>query len=271
VKALLPFVRPLIVALVTAYGVLLVIALFFSNRLIFQPQPAGYRDNPSIIKLKSSDGARISATYMENPAARLTILFSHGNAEDIGDIAPLLEQIRDAGFSVLAYDYQGYGTSQGRPSEQHAYDDEDAAYSYLTETLHVQPNNIMVFGRSVGTGPATYLASRRPVAGLILQSPFMSAFRVMTRVSVLPFDRFNNLQRIKAVHCPVLVIHGTQDTVINIYHGKKLFEAANEPKRFLWVEEANHNDVEVVAGSGYVHVLKAFAILVEQNNASQLR
>jgi fermentation-respiration switch protein FrsA (DUF1100 family) len=264
VKALLPLVRPLFVALVTVYVVLLVIALFFSNRMIFQPQPAGYRDGTTILKLKSSDGAEISATYLANPAAMFTVLFSHGNAEDIGDVAPLLEQIRDAGFSVFAYDYQGYGTSQGRPSEQHAYDDEDAAYNYLTERLHVQPDKIIAFGRSVGTGPATYLASSRPVAGLILQSPFTSAFRVMTRVSVLPFDRFNNLQRIKAVHCPVLVIHGTQDAVINIYHGKKLFAAANEPKRFLWVEGADHNDVEVVAGSGYVHSLRAFADLIKQ-------
>jgi fermentation-respiration switch protein FrsA (DUF1100 family) len=263
VETLLPFLRPLLVALITVYLVLVVISLFFSNRVIFQPQPAGYRDNATILKLTSSDGAKVSATYLANPAAVFTALFSHGNAEDIGDIAPLLEQIRDAGFSVFAYDYQGYGTSQGRPTEQHAYDDEDVAYNYLTETMHVQPDKIIAFGRSVGTGPATYLASKRPVAGLILQSPFTSTFRVMTRVSVLPLDRFDNLQRIKAVHCPVLVIHGTQDTVINIFHGKRLFEAANEPKRFLWVEGANHNDVEVVAGSGYAHALKAFGDLIE--------
>ena len=101
----------------------------------------------------------------------------------------------------------------------------------------------------MGSGPAADLASRRPVAGLILESAFTSAFRVMTRVSVLPFDRFDNLQKIKKVHCPVLVIHGTQDSVINVVHGRELFAAANEPKQALWVDGANHNDVAVVGGA----------------------
>lgn len=130
--------------------------------------------------------------------------------------------------------------------------------------MHVQPNKVIAFGRSVGTGPATDLVSRRQVAGLILQSPFLSAFRVMTRVPVLPFDRFNNLKKIKKVHCPVLIIHGTEDTVINVVHGRELFAAANEPKQALWVEGAGHNDVEVVAGPRYVNSLKAFATFIGQ-------
>jgi hypothetical protein len=262
---LLAFIRILLLTLIAIYLVALLIAAFFSEQLIFQPQPAGYRDSAAILKLPSSGGVKISATYLANPAATFTVLFSHGNAEDIGYDVPLLEQIRDAGFLVLAYDYQGYGTSDGKPTEQHAYDDEDAAYNYLVQTMHVQPDKIIVFGRSVGTGPATDLASRRHVAGLILQSPFLSAFRVMTKVSVFPFDRFNNLRKIKKVHCPVLIIHGTEDTVINVAHGKELFATANQPKQALWVEGANHNDVELVAGSRYANSLKAFADFIQQH------
>ena len=172
---------------------------------------------------------------------------------------------------MFAYDYQGYGTSDGTPTEQHAYDDEDAAYNYLVQTMHVQPDKIIAFGRSVGTGPATDLASRRHIAGLILQSPFLSAFRVMTRVSIFPFDRFNNLRKIKKVHCPVLIIHGTADTVINVAHGKELFAAANEPKQALWVEGANHNDVELVAGSRYTNSLRAFTDFIRQHRAVALQ
>lgn len=176
-----------------------------------------------------------------------------------------MEQIKDAGFAVFAYDYQGYGTSEGKPTERHANDDEDAAYNFLVQSMHIQPTKIIAFGRSVGSGRAADLASRRPVAGLILESAFTSTFRVMTRVSVFPFDRFNNLYKIKNVHRPVLIIHGTQDTVINAVHGRELFAAANEPKRALWVEGANHNDVALVGGAQYSDALKAFAILIQGN------
>src|SRR5438128_9503857 len=134
-----------------------------------------------------SDVANIFPPLLTYTAVILTILFSHANAEDIRYDQELLERIRAAGFAVFAYDYQGYGTSEGRPSERHAYEDENAAYNFLVQSMHVQPNRIIAFGRSVGSGPACDLASRRPVAGLILESAFTSAFRVMTRVRVLPF------------------------------------------------------------------------------------
>jgi abhydrolase domain-containing protein 17 len=259
------FLRGLLLVVIGLYLMVLVMAAFFSDQMIFQPQQVGYKDQPGILKLTSYDGAKISAIYLANPDAIFTILFSHGNAEDIGDDKPLLQLIRAAGFAVFAYDYQGYGTSEGKPSERHAYDDEDAAYRFLVEALHTQPNRIIAFGRSVGGGPATDLASRYPVAGLILESAFTSAFRVMTRVSVLPFDKFDNLRKIKTVHCPVLIIHGTQDSVINASHGRELFAAANEPKQALWVQRANHNDVAFVGGSRYSDSLKEFARLIWQH------
>lgn len=258
------FLRGLLLIVVGLYLIVLIMAAFFSDGIMFQPPQAGYRDQPGILRLISSDGAEISAKYFPNPNAEFTVLFSHGNAEDIGDDEPLLERIRAAGFAVFAYDYQGYGTSEGRPSERHAYEDENAAYQFLVQSMHVQPSRIIAFGRSVGSGPACDLASRHPVAGLILESAFTSAFRVMTRVRVLPFDKFDNLRKIKSVRCPVLIIHGTEDSVINISHGKELFAAANEPKQALWIEGANHNDVASIGGTRYSDSLKAFAALVQQ-------
>jgi len=237
---------------------------------MFQPQRAGYQDSGEIIKLNSSGGTKISATYLPNPRATFMILFSHGNAEDIGDDEIFLEGIRAAGFAVFAYDYQGYGTSQGKPTERHAYADEDAAYDYLVQNMHIQPDRIIAFGRSLGGDPATDLASRHRLAGLVLQSSFTSAFRVLTRIPILPFDKFNNLQKIKTVHCPVLVMHGMRDSVVNFSHGKELFAAANEPKQFLWVEKANHNDVPFFASNRYTDSLKEFAELVQQNRQKAL-
>jgi len=263
------FLRGLLLIVIGLYLIALITAAFFSDRVIFQPQQAGYRDQPGMLKLTSSNGAKISAMYLPNPEADFTVLFSHGNAEDIGDDQPLLERIKAAGFAVFAYDYQGYGTSEGRPSERHAYEDENAAYNFLVQSMHVQPGRIIAFGRSVGSGPACDLASRRPVAGLILESAFTSAFRVMTRVRILPFDKFDNLRKIKSVRCPVLIIHGTEDSVISASHGKKLFAAANEPKQAIWVQGANHNDVAFIGGTPYSDSLKAFATLIQQGQAQQ--
>ena len=233
--------------------------LFRSDRTLFQPHPSGYRDSDRILKLATEDGARISAVYLRNEQARFTLLYSHGNAEDLGDMLPLLEELRHAGFSVFSYDYHGYGTSTGAPSEANTYRDIDAAYRYLTEELHIPPERIIAFGHSVGGGPTADLASRRPVAGLVLESSFTTAFRVLTRVPLVPFDKFRNLEKLKRVRCPVLIIHGRRDRVIPFAHGLKLYEAANPPKRSLWLDQADHDDVMFAGGTSYYDALRDFA------------
>jgi fermentation-respiration switch protein FrsA (DUF1100 family) len=241
------------------YFALLVIGAFFSDRFIFLPRPSSYRDGPELLKLTAEDENKITALYLQNPSAKFTLLLSHGNAEDLGDDRDWHAQLRRAGFSVFAYDYEGYGTSDGKPNKTRAYQDEMAAYSYLVKTLKTPPDRIIAFGKSVGTGPATWIAAREPVAGLILQSPFTSTFRVMTRITILPFDKFPNYKNIRNVRCPVLIIHGTVDGVIPFWHGEEMYRLANEPKGHLWVEGANHNDVEEVAGDSYPKALQDFA------------
>lgn len=244
------------------YVVVCAYAFFFSDRTIFQPQPSSYRDTSAIIKLDSAENVKISALYLPNPEASHTILYSHGNAEDLGDIQPILNKLQALGFAVFAYDYRGYGTSRGKPSERGTYEDINAAYEYLTRQLGIPPSQIIAYGRSVGGGPAIDLASREPVAGLVVESTFVTAFRVMTRIPLLPFDKFVNIDKIRKVRCPVLVIHGTADRVIPFEHGQKLYETANEPKRFLRVEGAGHNDLILVANQEYGKTLQAFDQLV---------
>jgi fermentation-respiration switch protein FrsA (DUF1100 family) len=133
-----------------------------------------------------------------------------------------------------------------------------AVYRHAVETLKVPPSRIVLYGRSVGSGPASDLAARVPVGGLVLESAFVSAFRVLTKVPLLPFDRFHNLHHVRQVRAPILVIHGTDDEVIPVSHGRRLYEAAREPKQALWVEGAHHNDVPIVAGPRYWSTLAAF-------------
>ncbi|MFZ3207887.1 MAG: alpha/beta hydrolase [Geobacteraceae bacterium] len=252
----------LVLAVLVIYGVYLLLALLFSDRLIFQPPPTRYRDNAATIKLKTSDGACISALFLANHEAAYTILYSHGNAEDLGGIGDSLHKLRELGYAVFAYDYHGYGTSQGRPSEQHAYNDIAAAYDYLTRELRIPAERIIAYGYSVGSGPAVELALHRPLAGLILEGAFTTAFRVATRIPILPFDRFRNIDKIRKVRIPVLVIHGTDDRIIPLWHGERIFAASNDPKQMLRVEGANHVDLHDIAGKRYDNALSEFIRLL---------
>ncbi|MFE1746374.1 alpha/beta hydrolase [Coleofasciculus sp. H7-2] len=257
-------VKRLMRSAIFIYAFLCFYAYFFSDRMIFLPQPSSYQDSSEILKLTTADGVQISAAYLPNPNATYTILYSHGNAEDLLDVLSVRQGLRNLGFAVFAYDYRGYGTSQGTPTEGNSYRDIDAAYTYLTQQLGVPPNQIIAYGRSVGSGPAVDLASRQPLAGLIVESAFITAFRVLTRIPIVPFDKFRNLDKIKQVRCPVLVMHGRADEVIPFWHGEQLFAAANEPKRFLWVDGAGHNDFSWIAAQQSEKALREFAQLVEQ-------
>lgn len=258
-------IKRLALSLALIYACLLLFTYFFSDRIIFWGKPSSYKDGPDILKIKTIDGTEISSLYLPAANSQFTILYSHGNSEDIGDISASLDAFRDKGFSVLAYDYRGYGTSDGSPSEKNAYEDVEAVYQYLTGKLGCPPDRVIVLGRSLGGAVAMHLACSQKVAGLILESTFVTAFRVVTRVQIFPFDRFRNIDKIKLVHCPVLIIHGRNDEVVPFWHGEKLFEAANEPKLKLWVDGAGHNDLLWVAGPRYWDIIKEFTSVVKAN------
>ena len=169
--------------IVLAYLSLAAYAAFLSDRSIFLPQPASYRDSDEILKIPVRDGIRISARYLPNPKADLTVLYSHGNAEDLGRAAGKLERLQQLGFAVFAYEYQGYGTSDGKASARNAIQDINAAYRYLTQELNVPPEKIIAYGFSVGGGPAVDLAAREAIGGLVVNSSFVSTFRVVTQDS----------------------------------------------------------------------------------------
>lgn len=259
---------------------LIFIYLFFAayvfvaaDSMIFIPPESSYEDTPEVIKVVDPRSSQtLSALYLpalpavpsgdrritKGSASSYTLLYSHGNAEDLGFIRANLLVLQQAGLSVFAYDYPGYGTSEGHPTERSVYGAIDAAYAYLTETLQVPADHIIVYGRSVGGGPSTYLASHRAIAGLILESTFTSAFRTVIPVPILPFDKFPNARRLKEIQVPTLVIHGTEDTVIPFSHGEALFRLLPGIKQFFPVNGAGHNDVVGVAGDRYLEVLQTF-------------
>jgi len=253
--------RKMILILVTlsaAYLVACGYALAVADKLIFPGIPSSYADGPDILKLESEDGERISARYLPAEGADRLLLYSHGNGEDLGYVLPLLETFQRAGIAVLGYDYPGYGTSTGTASESGCYAAIEAAYRYATGEAGFAPEQIVLYGRSLGSGPSCWLAEREPVGGLIMDSAFASTFRVMTRVKLLPWDKFDNLARLPEIECPVLVIHGKADRVVPFKHALRNWKAIAGPKARLWVDGAGHNDVIERADERYWETVLPF-------------
>lgn len=238
-----------------------------ADRLIFLPPEATYGPSERLLMIPTANGEKIAAFYLP-PASNSdpVVIFSHGNAEDIGWLHDYARIYNQLGFGILAYDYRGYGQSEGKPSERNAYLDVEAVFQYLLRTEKIPPSRMIAHGRSVGSGPSVWLAVRHPIGGLILESPFVSIFRVVTRWPIIPFDKFNNLSRMRHVTCPVLVIHGQADTMIPLWHGQTLYEAAGDPKMCYWVPGADHNDLLDCAGDRYWQTLETFKALVEQTS-----
>lgn len=225
------------------------------------------RENVDILKLPTKGGSEIVAAFMRNPAASLTVLYSHGNAADLGQMYELFSELRvHLRINLMGYDYSGYGQSSGKPTEQNTYADIEAAYKCLVETYGVKEENVILYGQSVGSGPTLDLASRLPrLRAVVLHSPILSGLRVMYPVKrTYWFDIYKNIDKIPSVECPILVIHGTADNVVDVSHGKQLWELCKEKYEPLWVKGGNHCDLELYPE--YIKHLKKFISAVEKSS-----
>jgi len=156
--------------------------------------------------------------------------------------------------NIMAYDYTGYGKSNGTPCEENCYADIESAYQYLLDVRGLQPEQIVLYGRSLGSGPSCYLASKtakegQSVGGVILQSPLLSAYRVAFDFRfTMVGDKFPNIDYAPKIQCPVFIVHGTQDEVVPFWHGEDLFMSLQQKWRAkpFWVEGAGHNNIEAL-------------------------
>ena len=246
-------------ALGGGYLMLMAIAWVASERMIFHPPPPSYADGPEILKIATPDGVKLAARHLPFPGSRYTLLYFHGNAEDLGQVEPFLVELRERlQVSVVGWDYRGYGRSGGRATEADTLRDAHTVLAYVTGALGVPSERVILCGRSLGGGPATELAATHRCAGLVFHGTFTSAFRVMTRVRLLPFDKFVVLEKLPRVTCPILIMHGTADGVIPFRHAQALFAAAPGRKYKLWVDGAGHNDLVETAGEDFWKTLREF-------------
>ncbi|MFP4157654.1 MAG: alpha/beta hydrolase [Opitutales bacterium] len=241
----------LLAALAGTCLLVLLIARFQAEKIIFPAPPPSYVDDDSIRKLQTDAGDTISVLYLPAETPTALLLYNHGNGEDLGHIRHILEAFQEAGISVISYDYPGYGTSTGRPTERGCYAAADAVYRHATGLLDYPADAIVLYGRSVGSGPACWLAEKYPVAGLILDSAFTSTFRVITRIKILPWDKFDNLARLPNIPCPVLILHGKRDWIIPFAHAEHNARIVGPRANTLWVDQAGHNNLIDAAGETY--------------------
>lgn len=222
-----------------------------------------YRD----VWFQADDGVRLHGWLI--PGARpTTLLWSQGNAGNIGHRLDNIREIHQRlGIGVFIFDYRGYGQSEGSPTEAGLYRDARAAREALVRDGGVPSERIVYFGRSLGAAVALELALAHPPPGLILESPFLSvqamANRTLPGSGYLFKSRFDSLARIGRLRAPLLILHGDADEVVPYEHGRRLWEAASEPKAFYTIARARHNDTYLVGGRDYWEAWRKFLHALE--------
>ncbi|MGM0441749.1 MAG: alpha/beta hydrolase [Elusimicrobiota bacterium] len=203
------------------------------------------------INFNSLDGISLSGWYIPRPESSKVLLYLHGNAGNIGHRLEKLKILSELDLNIFIFDYRGYGKSGGSPTEEGLYRDARAAYSYLKEELEYRPENIVIYGKSLGGNVAIDLGGRVGEGILISESAFTGA--VDMGKLILPFvprsvlDLFvtldyNSLEKIKEVEIPKLIIHARDDRITPYFMGEQLFEAAAEPKEFYSMQ-GGHNQI----------------------------
>lgn len=241
-----------------AYLAAVIWSHFAAPDMIFPKPPVTYDLTADYIQLTAPDGVKLAARHWPNPAAKYTVLYLHGNYEQLGSVGEYLPEFVKAGYAVFAVDYHGYGRSGGTASETNLYADAETAYAYLRTLLGVPADRIVIFGYSLGGGPAVELAVHQPAAGLVLQGPFVSAYRVLTRIPLFPGDKFVNIAKVPGLKQPTLVIHGTADQVVPFWHGEKIYAAITAPKQKLFVDGGPHAGLADFTGPRYWEALRKF-------------
>ena len=229
--------------------------------------PRTYKFQFEEVWLTAEDGTLLSAWFVPAAQSERVLIVLHGSAVNLGYLGHgLLESLTQVGVNVLALDYRGYGKSAGLPEADALSMDAEAAWQYLTSKRRFRESAVFIHGLSIGGEVAVELASRHRCGGLIAEATPTSS-RAIARMDLgLPLleyalkQRFNSIEAIRKVRAPVLVIHGTRDSIVPFDMGQKLFEAASAPKALYAVENADHDNPFVEGGQAYRERVRRFIL-----------
>ena len=262
-----------LLVLAGSYLAVVGLAFAFQGHLLFQPSsellitPDRAGMDYETVRFDAEDGVALHGWWIPahhgEEAARGTVLFFHGNAGNISGRLQSVQQFHHLQLNVFIFDYRGYGKSSGSPSEDGLYRDARAAWRYLVDDQGIAPSDVILFGRSMGGGPATWLAQRTAPRAVILESAFTSVPDIAAHhypflpARALARIQFDNLSRVDALGAPLLVIHSRDDRVVPFQHGRRLYDAAADPKQFLELQ-GGHNDGFLVSSDRYLRTIDEF-------------
>lgn len=214
-----------------------------------RPEPRDYgAEDFDVIEYRSADGNVVTGWHRPARFSRPTLVYFHGNAGHIGQRVEKVRAYTEQGYGVFLASYRGYGGNPGRPTEEGVYADARAALDWLA-AQGVADQQLFLYGESLGSGVAVQMAIERPIGGLILEAPFSSVADIaQSRYRILParwllHDHYDSAAKIAEIDAPLLLVHGDRDFTIPIRFGRRLFDAAVEPKRAFYIPGAGHNDL----------------------------
>lgn len=265
----------MLTTLALAYAGFAALLFLFQDTLAYYPQigreihstPRQHGMDYEALTLETADGERLDAWFVPAPQARGVVLFLHGNAGNMSQRMDSIAMFHRLGYSVLIFDYRGYGRSSGKPSEAGLYRDAEAAWAHLTRQRGIAPARIVLFGESLGGAVAAWLAAQqvpqvRPGA-LVLSSVFTSAPDLAADLYPwlparwLARMRYDTAAALAQTRCPVLIAHSPDDEIVPFRHGQRLFETASELKVFLPLA-GGHNDGFIFMRPQWVETLDGF-------------
>ena len=244
-----------LIAAFVAYAAVVALVFVFQRSLQYFPstdaRDAAERTGGLMqtVTYRTEDGLQLSAWFRPPRDGLPTLVRFHGNGGQHGDRAGSMQPYMARGYGVLLASYRGYGGNPGKPTEDGLYADGRAALAWLA-SQGIDDGEIVLYGESLGTGVAVQMATEHDIAGLVLEAPFTSAVDIgqaayrWLPVRLLMWDRFDNLSKIGRVSMPLLLIHGEADRVIATRFGRRLFEAANEPKTAVFIPNGGHSDLD---------------------------
>lgn len=258
--------------LILAYLIFTVFVFFNQSNMLYAPQIQ--RDSYTFplergmayesLTLATPDGEKLDAWYIPSKETALgVVLFTHGNAGNISQRMDSIEMFHKLGYSVLIFDYRGYGRSSGKPTEPGLHVDTETAWDYLVTKQKVSPKDIVLFGESLGGALAAHLASNHSARALVLSSAFLSVPELANDtypwlpINLIARLSYDTKAAVAKAKCPVLIAHSPDDTLIAFHHGQHLFETAPEPKSFLTLA-GGHNEGLIFARSIWVNALSDF-------------